>query len=192
MKRRPDKLSGAAPPVAQRCENETQALIAARALIDRMTVLYRDLERTTGAPIALHRALASIGAVPGIPASKLAEQLGIQRPGVSHVLKSLAGRGWVERVRSDADQRSVRLYVTPAGQSILDATSGRAAGTLQHCVRQLSDAELEGLRQGLAAVLKHLPPASSKPAPRQPAVSRKGARAGADRALRRTERVASG
>jgi DNA-binding MarR family transcriptional regulator len=190
MKRRPGKLSGLMTPIPTRCEHEIQALIAARALIDRMTALYRDLEKTTGAPIAVHRALASIGAEPGIPASKLALQLGIQRPGVSHVLKSLAARGWVERVRSDADQRSVRLYPTPAGQSILDATSGRAAGTLQHCIRQLSDAELDGFSHGLGAMLKHLPPPSSKP--RQPAAKRAGARAGSNRALRRTERVASG
>jgi DNA-binding MarR family transcriptional regulator len=128
---------------------ERQALIAARTLVDRMTVLYRDLERMTDAPIALHRALAAIGAEPGVPASRLAELLGIRRPAVSHVLKALAGRGWIERVRSEEDQRSVRVYVTAAGQAILKVTSGKAVGTLQ--------------RSGLAGVLRHLPEAHRTP-----------------------------
>lgn len=144
-------------PGRRRADDETQALIAARALVDRMTVLYRDLERLTGAPIALHRALAFIGGEPGIQASTLAEVLGIQRSAVSHVLKALVGRGWIERIRSIDDQRSVKLFVTPDGKSVLDATSGKAAGTLRHCVRRLTDEELDGLRRGLAAILKHLP-----------------------------------
>jgi DNA-binding MarR family transcriptional regulator len=146
-----------------RPELERQALIAARTLVDRMTVLYRDLERMTDAPIALHRALSAIGADPGVPASRLAELLGIRRPAVSHVLKALAGRGWIERVRSTEDQRSVRVYVTAAGQAILKVTSGKAVGTLQRSVRRLSDDELAGLAAGLAGVLRHLPEAHRTP-----------------------------
>jgi DNA-binding MarR family transcriptional regulator len=146
-----------------RPELERQALISARTLVDRMTVLYRELERTTDAPIAVHRALAAIGAEPGVPASRLAELLGIRRPAVSHVLKALAGRGWIERVRSDEDQRSVRVYATPAGQAILKVTSGKAVGTLQRSVRRLSEEELAGLAAGLAGVLRYLPEARRTP-----------------------------
>lgn len=146
-----------------RAKGETHALIAARTLVDRLTILYRDLERRTGAPITVHRALGSIGASPGIAASELAETLGIQRPGVSHALKTLHSRGWIERVRSVEDQRSVRLFVTSDGRRVLDATAGKGAGVLQHCVRRLSDTELDGLTRGLTALLQHLPEARHTP-----------------------------
>ena len=169
MKRHPTKPSAG----GSRSDLERQALIASRALVDRMTVLYRELERMTDTPIALHRALASIGGEPGIPASRLAELLGIQRPAVSHVLKALVARGWIERVRNVEDQRSVRLSVTRQGQAILNATSGKAVGTLQRCVRRLSADELTGLATGLAALLRHLPEPRRAPAR---AGSRKGGR----------------
>jgi len=136
---------------------EREALLSARALVDRMRTLYRELERMTDAPITVHRALACIGEEPGVPASRLATRLGMQRPAVSHVLKGLAGRGWIERRRHEGDQRSVEINVTAEGQKILRATSGRAVGTLQRAVRLLSERELDQLASGLAALLARLP-----------------------------------
>lgn len=141
----------------QRALLERRALLAARTLVDRMRTLYRELERLTGAPIAVHRALASIGSEPGIPASKLAAALGMQRPAVSHLLRYLAERGWIERVRNDADQRSVRIFITPEGRLVLKATSGRAVGTLQRAVGHLQEDELAALARGLETLLAHLP-----------------------------------
>lgn len=139
-----------------RDRRETQALLAARSLVDRMRALYRELEQMTGAPITLHRALTSIGEDPGMTASRLAQKLGMQRPAISHVLKSMAERGWIERKRHDTDQRSVRLHVTAGGRQTLGKTSGRAVGTLQRAVGKLSDRELSGLASGLEALLQNL------------------------------------
>lgn len=148
----------AAGPGSGRRQLERSALLAARTLVDRMRTLYRELERRTDAPITLHRALNCIAESPGMTASNLATALGMQRPAVSHALKGLAGRGWIERRRHDADQRSVRLHVTARGQQVLGATAGRAVGTLQRCVRTLSAPQLRGLAAGLEAVLLNLPP----------------------------------
>lgn len=139
---------------------ERQALFASRTLVDRMHSLYRELERRTDAPITMHRALVCVGNEPGISASGLAKALGMQRPAISHVLKGLAERGWIERRREDSDQRSVRLYVTANGRKVLGATAGRASGTLQRSVRRLSDEALAGLAAGLQALLEHLPETS--------------------------------
>lgn len=141
----------------RRAEFERAALLAARTLVDHMRALYRELERMTDAPITMHRALNCIGEQPGVTASGLALALGMQRPAVSHVLRGLAARGWVERRRHDADQRSVRLHVTAPGQQILNKTGGRAVGTLQRSVRRLSLEQLKGLGAGLEALLAHLP-----------------------------------
>jgi len=147
---------------------ERLALFASRTLVDRVRTLYRELERQTDAPITMYRALVCIGNEPGISASKLADALGMQRPAMSHVLKGLAERGWIERKRQDNDQRSVRIYINAAGRGILSATSGRAVGTLQRSVRRLSDDALAGLAAGLEALLEHLPHASpSRAAPQR-------------------------
>jgi len=140
-----------------RSELENRALLSARALVDRMRALYRELERQTGAPITQHRALACIGAEPGITASTLAEQLGMQRPAVSHVLKNLTARGWIERRRSSDDQRSVRIFVTAEGQKLLSATAGSAVGTLQRAVLSLDTAKLAQLAIGLETLIGFLP-----------------------------------
>lgn len=161
---------------------ERDALVAARSLVDRMRTLYRELERMTDAPITVHRALACIGEEPGIPASRLATRLRMQRPAVSHVLKGLAARGWIERRRHEGDQRSVRIHPTADGQQIMRATSGRAVGTLQRAVRGLSTRQLEQLASGLGALLALLP--APQPAPRAAAaarVSRRGMNAGRGR-----------
>jgi DNA-binding MarR family transcriptional regulator len=154
---------------------ERDALLSARALVDRMRTLYRDLERMTEAPITVHRALTCIGEEPGIPASRLATRLGMQRPAVSHVLKGLAARGWIERRRHEGDQRSVQIHPTADGLQILRATSGRAMGTLQRAVRGLSTRELRQLAEGLAALLLRLPDAPPPHAPSTAAIiSRRG------------------
>jgi DNA-binding MarR family transcriptional regulator len=160
--------------LTRRSALERDALLSARALVDRMRTLYRELERATDAPITMHRALACIGEEPGIPASRLATRLGMQRPAVSHVLKGLAARGWIERRRHDGDQRSVQIHATAEGQQILRATSGRAVGTLQRAVRGMSARQMQQLANGLAALLARLPDVQPSPGPSEAAnVSRR-------------------
>jgi DNA-binding MarR family transcriptional regulator len=145
----------------RRAALESEALLAARALVDRMRSLYRELERLTDAPITLHRALVCIGNQPGLPASELARQLGMKKPAMSQALKSLAARGWIERRRHDGDQRSVQIHVTAAGEKILKATAGRAVVTLQRAVRNLPSGDLTRLGRGLRSLLCQLPDLSA-------------------------------
>ena len=135
---------------------EKRALLAARALVDRMRALYRELEQVTGAPITLHRALVVIGNDPGLPASRLATRLGMQRPAVSQMLKNMEFRGWIERRRSASDQRAVQIHCTSVGRRVLQATSGRAVVTLQRAVCNLRDEELEKLAAGVEKLLEVL------------------------------------
>jgi DNA-binding MarR family transcriptional regulator len=146
-----------------RLEQENRALRAARTLVDRMRALYRELEQLTGAPITLHRALVCIGNEPGLPASRLASQLGMQRSAVSQLLKSMSIRGWIERRRSLEDQRTVQIYATAEGRQILQATAGRAVFTLQRAVCSLPAKELEQLIGSVEMLLAYLPEQSSPP-----------------------------
>ena len=84
---------------ARRAAREHRALLAARALVDRMRGLYRELEQLTAAPIGMHRALNAIGAAPGIQASRLAQALGCDAAVLGPVLPTAShpgqpGIGW--------------------------------------------------------------------------------------------------
>lgn len=155
-----------------RASIENRALIAARSLVDRMRSLYRELERMTDAPITLHRALLCIGEEPGIAASQLADRLGMKRPAVSQTLGNLAARGWIERRRSDADQRSVRIFATASGRQVLKLTSGRAVVVLKRAVQSLSGEDLRRLAAGLDALLHELPTGGSAAGPAREAAVR--------------------
>ncbi|MFM1886796.1 MAG: hypothetical protein RL026_1953 [Pseudomonadota bacterium] len=139
-----------------RSTTERSALALTRELVDHMARIYRDLERATGAPIALHRALSCIVADPGVPASTLARRLGVHNSAVSQLLRGLEARGWVERRRAPEDQRTVRLFATEAGSAIEQATHGPNAVRLQDGVRRLTDPELRALMEGAAALLRAL------------------------------------
>lgn len=146
------------PGTTPRAQREHAALLLARTLVDRARALYRELEQRTGAPVQAHRALAVIAAEPGIQSSRLASSLGMQRSALSHLLRTLAEHGWIERRRSGDDQRSVHLYVTAAGRGILGATAGRMVGVLQHAVEQLDDVRLAELERSLGALLQYIEP----------------------------------
>lgn len=152
-----------------RVQREQAALLLARTLVDRTRALYRELEQRTGAPVQAHRALAGIAADPGIQSSQLASLLGMQRSALSHLLKSLAQQGWIERRRTGDDQRSVHLFVTTAGNGILGATAGRMAGVLRHAVEQLDNTQLIELERSLSALLLHV----AAPAPHMEGSARK-------------------
>lgn len=150
-----------------RAEREQAALLLARTLVDRTRALYRELEQRTGAPVQAHRALAVIAAEPGIQSSRLASALGMQRSAVSHLLRTLAQRGWIERRRSGEDQRSVQLFTTGAGNGIVGATAGRIVGVLRHAVEQLDHTALAELERSLQALLLHVEapaPGTGRPA----------------------------
>jgi DNA-binding MarR family transcriptional regulator len=140
---------------------ESRALLGARALVDRMRALYRELEQMTGAPITLHRAMVCIGNEPGLAASRLAERLGMQRPAVSQVLRNLEARGWIERRRDNGDQRTIHIHCTAPGRQLLQATAGRAVFTLQRAVCKLPDDDLAKLATGIDKLLGELPAPST-------------------------------
>ncbi len=143
-------------PLLQRDRQRREVLFAARTIIDQMRERYRALERATGAPITSHRVLAAIAATPGIGASALAQQLGMNRPAMSQTLRVLAQRRWIKRIRDVGDGRSVQLRLTESGSQLLRSTVGRASGTLDRCIRGLSDAELRAATVGLRAIAKQL------------------------------------
>jgi len=164
----PRSASVTRSPNRNRLALEQSALRRARALVDHMRTLYRELERRTGAPIAAHRALHCIAAEPGLSPSELAAILGVKRPNLSHLLRLMAERGWIERRRVADDQRSVQLHLLPAGRSLVGATHGRVAGVLQRAIEGLTSVELRGLDHSLNRLQSRLPSLGPVPVAQAP------------------------
>ena len=94
--------------------------------------------------------LSVVEARPGIRPSRAGALLGIKRANIGPLLEGLEGRGIVRRQASSDDRRSLELYLTPAGQRLLEELRRREAA---HEAR-ISSALDDGERQQLLRLLR--------------------------------------
>lgn len=72
----------------------------------------------TGLTLAESRCLAAVGAFQKATINQLALEANLDKSHASRTAQSLVDRGWVEKVSSEADARSVVLSLTPAGRTL--------------------------------------------------------------------------
>jgi DNA-binding MarR family transcriptional regulator len=112
----------------------------------------------TGGPVSGSeaRALIELVSARGIAQGELAGLLGLDKSTVSRLAAGLERKGWVRRGRDEANQRYVRLYLTPAG--------GKAAARVWQAwqarqvkvMASLSEDERAGLAAGLRGLIRGL------------------------------------
>ncbi len=93
-------------------------------------------------------------ATPGIKVSELARTLTIHPSTCSNMLDQLEEKNLVRRDRSKKDQRTVHLYLTEAGTSLLAKAPRPAQGTMSEALEHLSDEHLNHLQCGLSQLLE--------------------------------------
>lgn len=71
---------------------------------------------------------------------------------VSRIVKKLVERGLILRVLNNADQRSARIEVTPAGRRIHDDIRARRTELVRSCVARLAPAQAAALRNAIPAL----------------------------------------
>jgi DNA-binding MarR family transcriptional regulator len=111
---------------------------AARAL----ALAARALERALAAcdlTLAQYRVLALVAAGDE-RSSLLADRLAVAKPTITAVVDGLAERGYVERGTVHGDRRSIRLVLTGAGVSALEAAETALAQTLARVLVHARDA----------------------------------------------------
>mgnify|MGYP002299447518 CR=1 FL=1 len=69
----------------------------------------------------------------------IAALMGVSVPAVSRTLRSLQGRGWIERT---IDRRSVRVSITPAGREKLLDNMSRVVGSLNRILSVFTEDEM--------------------------------------------------
>jgi DNA-binding MarR family transcriptional regulator len=120
------------------------------------------------------RALIELVAARGIAQGQLGTLLGLEKSTVSRLAAGLERKGWVRRGRDEANQRYIRLCLTPEGSQVAarvwnawQTRQARILAALTAEERAGLAAGLRGLIRGLAAegLVADVPPASEDAGP---------------------------
>jgi DNA-binding MarR family transcriptional regulator len=123
------------------------------------------------------RALIELVAARGIAQGQLGTLLGLEKSTVSRLAAGLERKGWVRRGRDEANQRYIRLYLTPEGSRVAarvwsawQTRQARILAALTIEERAGLASGLRGLIRGLAAegLVADVPPAGDGPVPDGP------------------------
>ena len=125
-------------------------------LYQTFTAIFKETERAlspTGisGPQAFALACLKYGGEPMIP-SRLANYLAQESQSLTGLIDRMEQQGWVRRVRDLPDRRSLRLEITPAGETQLESAlreGYRAATSIFAC---LSDDEVRNLAELLERI----------------------------------------
>jgi DNA-binding MarR family transcriptional regulator len=88
--------------------------------------------------------------------SELAEAKHISRPAISQAVDVLVNLGMITRVQETRDRRYVRLDLTEAGRSLLNAIFDDTRSWMAEKLSVLNDADLEKFIQGMETLQKTL------------------------------------
>jgi DNA-binding MarR family transcriptional regulator len=120
------------------------------------------------------RALIELVAARGIAQGQLGTLLGLEKSTVSRLAAGLERKGWVRRGRDEANQRYIRLYLTPEGSRVAarvwsawQTRQARILAALTIEERAGLASGLRGLIRGLAAegLVADVPPPADGPVP---------------------------
>ncbi len=114
----------------------------------------KTVEKTCGLSGAKLWMMWELFATPGIKVSDLARTLTIHPSTCSNMLDQLEGKDLVTRDRSKTDQRTVHLYLTETGTTLLAKAPRPAQGTMSEALERLSDSHLNHLEDGLNQLIE--------------------------------------
>jgi DNA-binding MarR family transcriptional regulator len=156
--------------------------VEARAWRGLVTVLQllplaldRQLQAEAGLTHADYAILAVLSEAPAgvLRMSALATGTGTSQSRLSHAVRRLEERGWLERRRCAEDGRGALAALTPAGRAVLTAAAPGHVAEVRRCVLDrlapdqvaaLADA-VDVLARGLVATVPVDPPRAGRPTP---------------------------
>jgi len=102
------------------------------------------------------RALIELATARGIAQGELAMLLGLDKSTVSRLAAGLERKGWLRRGRDEANQRYVRLYLTPQGRDVAGRLWQAWQSRQARILAALSADERAGLSAGLGGLVRGL------------------------------------
>ena len=117
---------------------------------------FRQVEETCGVSGSQLWLLHEVQSAPGIGVSDLAQRLSIHQTTCSQLVEKLVVHGYVEKTRSEQDQRRVGLTVTRSAAKVLKDAPGPAEGLIPDALIGLSESTLESLSTNLGKLIRGL------------------------------------
>ena len=102
------------------------------------------------------RALIELVAARGIAQGQLGTLLGLEKSTVSRLAAGLERKGWVRRGRDEANQRYIRLYLTPEGSRVAARVWSAWQTRQARILAALTLEERAGLASGLRGLIRSL------------------------------------
>lgn len=131
-------------------------MYATRLLFDHFE---RELQRTSGMPMAYYEVLVRLSEAPGraMRMSELADLAQNSRSRLSHAVARLEEAGWVRRERCRSDRRGAIAVLTDRGFAALEAAAPAHVRTVRAFLFDvLSDVEVSQLERISTRVIDHL------------------------------------
>lgn len=132
-------------PVAKSEPPDHIPQLMTRVLAATNQVVGRDLANYDLSPQAA-RALVTLMARGPIRVSLLAELVGLEPTGLSHLMRTLDQRGLLRRERDSADHRSVLVMLTPTGRTLARRCADIQSRRQNALLRQFSADETNRIR----------------------------------------------
>lgn len=124
-----------------------------------MRLLRRDEARAgRSVSAAAQRAIAAVEASPGIQVGGLAKDLGIHQSTASNLVEKLSREGFVTKRRTVEDHRTVKLFATARGRTVLRTAPAQGPDRLQEALAKLPASTLAALGEHLRALREQLQP----------------------------------
>jgi DNA-binding MarR family transcriptional regulator len=102
------------------------------------------------------RALIELVAARGIAQGQLGTLLGLEKSTVSRLAAGLERKGWIRRGRDEANQRYIRLYLTPEGSRVAARVWSAWQTRQARILAELTIEERAGLASGLRGLIRGL------------------------------------
>lgn len=101
-------------------QKDEELLVALRKVIRAIDIRSKELSRDVGLTGPQLIVLQQVGKNPGVMVKEIAQSITLSPATVTSILDRMESRGHVNRVRSTQDKRKVGVFLTDAGQSLLD------------------------------------------------------------------------
>jgi DNA-binding MarR family transcriptional regulator len=105
-------------PAAEMLKLDHQLCFALYSSSLAMTKLYKPLLDPLGLTYPQYLAMLVLWEGDAVSVSELGQRLQLDSGTLTPLLKRLEASGWVERERDSADERRVRVHLTPAGRAL--------------------------------------------------------------------------
>ncbi len=109
-------------------------LLCERAISQRVAPL--------GISLAQHDVLANVVHSPGLTQQEIADRLLVARSNVSMLLSSMEKSGLLERSKDDSDRRIRRIFLTPRGRQIAEASLAAQTEVLDTMISAITESEV--------------------------------------------------